>query len=269
MNPVAPWTASLPAPVAGVGRAPGASKPAAKWPSELSSAGAIRTQLAGGFLPTLALHSSLQPVERLFRCLPSPGIFTATPDKPFNMFLGSFTVPPNQVLFLLDWRFDIYQFNNISTGDAQPVPENSWALSIGWDVEFTNKRPGNVEYQITPKVAPQGAVQTAVNLTAGTPSAQAAFDRMRAIQTQLAGGAGAGMLPQRHRRDVQPWMPFTYVIEANQDVEMRMIVIQKANAPFAFFEAEFSGLLVGANDFHAFLGGSRPAVPVDGQMQVP
>jgi len=244
-----------PMPAAAVERQPGQ-----KGISDVvvGASGAVRAQLAGGFLPQLALHSSLQPIEEVFRKLPTAGLYTATPTRPFTIFMGSYTVPDNMVLFLLDWRFDIYRPSASIVGDTVPVEERSWALSIGWDVQFSDKRPSTNAYEITPALPPPGLVGNLPNQ--GVPSSDDAFARMRAMNTQLPGGAGMGMLPQRHRRDVQPQMPFTYILQPRQVVQMRMIAINPVSIALAFFEAEFSGLIVGATTFQRFVSSAAPSI---------
>lgn len=241
--------------VAGVTRPPGSI---ARVDDAVGASGAVRVQLAGGWITQLALHSALQPAETLFRKLPTAGVFSATPITPFTIFMGSFQVPDNMVLFLLDWRFDIYRPSGISVGDTIPVPDRSWSLQIGWDVRFTGKRPGTNSYQITPDIPPPGTVD--VRSQQGVPSSDQAFAAMRALNTQLPGGAGAGMLPQRHRRDVQPVMPFTYILEPGQVLEMSMIAINAVSIPLAFFEAEYSGLLVNMESFKRFVSSAAPTL---------
>jgi len=235
------------------------AKPAGHRVEEtVRASGAVRTQLAGGWLPQLALHSSLQPIEEVFRKIPTGGLSTCTPTRPYTIAMGEYVVPSNMVLFVLDWRFDIYRPNGAIAGDTMPVAERSWSLQIGWDVQFSDKRPATNNYEITPALPPPGTVSSLPNQ--GVPSNDDAFARMRAMNTQLPGGAGAGMLPQRHRRDVQPVMPFTYILEPNQILQFRMIAINPVTTPLAFFEAEFSGLIVSATTFKAFVSSSAPAI---------
>jgi hypothetical protein len=241
-------------PVTGVARPAGESK----IDHTVGASGAVRTQLAGGWLTQLALHSSLQPIEQLYRKLPSDGIYSATPSHPFTIEMGTYTVPANMVLFVLDWRFDLYKPNGAIVGDTRPVPDRSWSLSIGWDVLFSDKHQGVNNFEITPALPPAGVVDQQPNF--GFPSPDDAFTKMRALNTQLPGGAGGAMLPQRHRRDVQVTMPFTYILEANQNLRMRMIAINPVSIALAFFEAEFSGLIVPANAFKRFIAAAAPAV---------
>ena len=225
----------------------------------IGASGAVRTQLAGGWLTQLALHSSLQPIEELFRKLPTNGLYTATPSNPFTIVMGQYTVPANMVLFLMDWRFDIYRPNGAVVGDFIPVPERSWSLSVGWDVMFSSRHPpGANNFEITPSLPPPGTVSQLP--TQGIASSDDAFARMRALNTQMPGGAGAGMLPQRHRRDIQVTMPFTYIVEASQVVQLKMIAINPVSIPLAFFEAEFSGLIVPATAFKQFVAAAAPSL---------
>ena len=118
----------------------------------MNACGAIRVQLAGGQLMNLAQHPTVISTERLFRKLPTDGIFTATPVRPFTVELGSFRVPENMLLLLFDWRFDVYQPTGTIVGDVEPIADRSLALSIGHDVVFSDHHTANIQYQITPNV---------------------------------------------------------------------------------------------------------------------
>jgi hypothetical protein len=182
--------------------------------------------------------------------------------------LGAFTVPGNMVLLIMDWRFDLYRPSAIAIGDVVPFEDRRLALQVGWDVLFAAKRTSNIEYEITPSTPSVSKAAYSSNPNAGIiPSngpiplaSQDQFDRIRFLQSQEPSGPGASLLPQRHRRDVQPEMPFTYVLEAGQRVQMQAIVFQPVSVPIAFFEGEFSGLLLGANAFKLFLEGTAPCV---------
>lgn len=226
--------------------------------SSVASSGAVRTQLAGGWLTQLALHSSLQPIEVQYRKRPTSGLFTATPEKPYTITMGAYTVPPQMVLFLLDWRFDIYRPDGAIAGNVIPVSDRSFATAIGWNVTFSDKAPGVNSFDITPSLPVPGNPDQAPQQ--GVASSNAAFARMRALNTQMPGGAGQSMLPQRHRRDIQVSMPFTYLVQPQQTVLMRMIAINSVSIPLSFFEAEFSGLLVNSEQFGQFVASAAPVL---------
>jgi len=235
-----------------------------------TESGALRIQMAGSWLLQLANHASTTPFERLYRGLPEDGMFTARPERPSTLELGVYTVPQQMVLLILDWRFDIYRFNGAIVGDVVPITDRELALSIGWDIRFSGRRTSDVEYQIAPAVTPTGSLAAyASNPNPGfIPSnggpiplaSQDAFDRQRALLQQPS-DTGRSMQPQRHRRDVQPEMPFTYVVESNQRVQFLAIAFQPVSIPLAFFEAEFSGLLLGENTFKEFLNGAAASAP--------
>jgi hypothetical protein len=233
--------------------------------------GSLRVQFAGSWLLQLANHPTTTPFEHSFRKLPQDGIFAATPERPSVIELGAFPVPASMVLLVLDWRFDIYRPNGAIVGDVVPIEERRLALQIGWDVVFTAKRTANIEYEITPSPPTIGSLSAyKSNPNAGIipdnfgiaipPASQVEFDRIRFLQTQEPSGLGASMLPQRHRRDVQPQMPFTYILEENQTIQFLNIAFQPVPIPIAFFEVEFSGLLLGSNAFKEFIKGSNPCV---------
>jgi hypothetical protein len=244
------------------------SRASERFAKTASECGALRVQMAGSWLMQLANHSTTTALERVYRKLPQDGIFNATPSNPVQIELGAFTVPASMVLLILDWRFDIYRPSGAIVGDVVPIEDRSLALQIGWDVVFAAKRPSNLEYEITPSRPTASKAAYTSNPNPGfipdngpiPLASQDQFARIRFLQTQEPAGPGASLLPQRHRRDVQPEMPFTYIVEATQRVQFLAIAIQPVPTPIAFFEAEFSGLLLGANAFKEFMEGANPCV---------
>jgi len=231
----------------------------------VSKCSAMRVQIAGGHLLTLANHPSLTPIEQIYRKLPVNGLNTATPSKPFVIELGAFQVPQQMTLLLLDFRFDVYRFSGAVVGDFVPLENRRLSTVIGNDILFSQRRTANLRYEVVPslpspsKEAFQG-MSNAGLIPGGGPShaPQNQFDQVRFQTQQSPAGAALSMIPNRHRRDSQLAMPFTYVISSNQRVALQTIIFQPLPIPIAFFEGEFSGLLLAANMLDDFLSSIAP-----------
>lgn len=223
--------------------------------------GAVRTILAGGHLLQLINHESVTPLERVWRKNPLPGAFTATPEAPFAFELGALDIPNSMVLVLLDYRFAIYEPSGVVAGDSHEIRGRRLSTSVGYELLFNEKRPDNVIYDLTPS-NPSTATQTyqAEQDNGGiipgqglTPPTQATFNQLRATNTRSSTASASSTLPQRHRRDAQLEMPFTYIVDSNQRVNLRVIIFQGIPIPIDFFEGEISGMLMPSPALHAFI----------------
>lgn len=222
--------------------------------------GAVRTILAGGQLMQLINHPSVTSMERLFRKYPLPGAFTATPSRPFTFELGALLVPSQMVLVLLDYRFAIYEPSGVVVGDTEELEDRRLSTSVGYQLLFDEKRSDNINYELTPSNPTQNT-QTfeAYNNPGIIPGeglsqpTQATFDRLRSANTRASVSSGASTLPQRHRRDAQLAMPFTYIVNAGQQVNLRVTIFQGIPMPVSFFEGELSGMLTSANALARFI----------------
>lgn len=225
-----------------------------------NSCGAVRTVLAGGHLMSLVNHSSVTSMERLFRKTPLAGAFTATPSRPFQFELGAVLVPAQMVLVLLDYRFAIYEPSGIVPGDSEEMQDRRLSTSVGYELLFDEKRPDNVIYELTPS---QPSLNTQMyqpyenpGIIPGegpSPPSLATYDRLRAGSTRASTGSASATLPQRHRRDAQLAIPFTYIVNASQRVTMRTTIFEGIPVPVSFFEGELSGLFVPAVTMASFL----------------
>jgi hypothetical protein len=248
------------------------SPPASTAIGPVSKCSAMRVQIAGGHLMTLANHPSLTPIEQIYRKLPVNGLNTATPSSPFVIELGAFQVPRSMTLLLLDYRFDVYRLSGAVAGDFVPLENRRLSTVIGNDIVFSQRRTANLRYEVVPsnpspsKEAFQGQ-SNAGTIPGGGPSraSQNQFDQARFQSQQSPTGMGLSMIPFRHRRDSALAMPFTYVVGSNQRVTLQVAIFQPLNIPIAFFEGEFCGLLLGANMLEDFLSSIAPCTNNRGQ----
>lgn len=233
-----------------------------------SRCGAVRTVLAGGDLMKLVNHPSITTLERVWRRNAVDGVFTASPAAPFQFELGAISVPQQMVLVVLDYRFEIYIPSGVIAGDTQPLPPRRLSTSVGYDVKFSDRRLDNVNYELTPSNPNVAAQETYAPYQNGgiIPGGQIAgasaaeFQRLRGDNQRVATASGLSTLPQRERRDAQLAMPFTYVVNSNQRVNLNVVVFNAIPYPIAFFEGELSGLMLPAHSFSAFIKEMNPCV---------
>jgi hypothetical protein len=265
--------------------------------------GATRVVLAGNHLLSLLTSQNITPLERVFRRNPIDGVLTATPARPFKFEMGAIDVPNQMVFVLLDWRFAIY-VPGAQPGNTIELEERQLSTSVGFDVQFTDKRTANLEYQLEPSppslatdtfaqnpnagliptsgvgptiTRPNGSVfintdpqqNTNIRPDGGTFTAaapQSLFDQLRASSFAGAAGTALSTLPARHRRDMQFAMPFTYVINENQRVNFSTVVFRPIPIAVSFFEVEASGFFIGQNALKDFLDAIVPQAPRSGSV---
>lgn len=239
----------------------------ARYPEVNERCGTVRTVIAGGELMKLLNHTSLVPLERVFRRYPPPGSFTATPSTPVMFELGALDVPNQMVYVLLEHRFAIYIPSGVIAGDFQELPDRRLSTSVGYDVLFSEKRDNNLRYELTPSLPRVNATETfAANIDAGFIPGGAlstvdpsVFQRLRSSNTRNTVGSALSTIPQRHRREAQlGGMPFTYVVPAKQRVNFQVKIFQGIPFPVAFFEVEMSGMMMPANTLLEFVKSIAP-----------
>lgn len=238
-----------------------------RYPVRDAEEGAIRTIVSGGWLGSLINHPSTTPLERVFRRLPAGGVFTATPQAPFSFELGAVRVPSSMVLVIFDWRFAIYEPSGIVAGDSQELEDRRLSTSVGYELRFNEHRQDNVRYEMTPSdpnVAAQESMAGSSDAGTTVPGSElsgvsaATFQRLRASNTRASVSSGASTIPQRHRRDAQLDMPFTYIVQAGQFANMRVHVFEAIPIPLSFFEGELSGMFVPMTELLAFVKAADP-----------
>lgn len=229
--------------------------------------GATRVVLAGSQLMSLVNHPSVVPVERVWRKLPLTGAFTANAAAPFSFELGAVQVPAQMVMILLDYRFGIYVPSGIAPGNSMELNDRELSTSVGYDVRFTEKRPDNIRYELTPTAPTETNPLTfSPQDNAGTipgelsPVSEATFATLRAANSRASVSSAMATLPQRHRRDSQLAMPFTYIIASNQRLNLRVNVFSGIPIPISFWEGEVSGIFMPLLEMHSFLKEIAPCM---------
>ncbi len=229
-----------------------------------TASGAVRIQLAGGKLGELITPTNMIPVERVWRRNPVAGTLTATPQRPFRFEMGAFAVPAQQSLVVLDWRFAVYLPSGVVAGNVVELEDRQLATSVGFDVTFTQTRQVNNQYELEPS-NPATLSQPTFDNGQKEPLSDDVIARIRANNFASTLGSGLSTMPQRHRRDSQLAMPFTYILPANQRISFDAVVFRPINMPVAFFESELVGFLIASNEVTRFVSGiatsSTPVSP--------
>lgn len=227
----------------------------------------LRINIAGNKIGTLVTPDSITPLERLYRRLPVDGTLTASPSEPFSFELGSLDVPQQMALVLLDVRWAIYVPSGIAVGDTRELEDRRLSTVLGYDMKFTDTRTANLEYNLEPSVPSSATSTFSPDSNAGSIPGdgvsgvnQSLFDQLRAQQIGGSQAAGLSTMPQRHRRDSQLDMPFTYLVTENKRVNFEVTVFRPIPIPISFFQVEMSGFLIGQNAIKDFVESVRPCV---------
>jgi len=248
---------------------------------------------AGGALASHLLHPDVVPFQRVYRKLPSPGLYVATRNKPYQAIMGAFTVPPELTLALQGAVIRPYRFDSLAPGDAVPLERRRLSLSLAYDLNFSNMaRKGNISAELIPApddqannvafpnlpsqgtgfaplptVSPNGgssvpALTTAYTVAAGqgTPNgAPAQATPVSPGQYVITASAGGALLPQTQDPKQGPVdMPFTYLVEEGTSVTLWLAAFAPVRIPLAFVEAELTGYLIAKQSLTALLQRMRP-----------
>lgn len=238
-----------------------------------TSCSTLRINLAGNKIGTLVMPESITPLERLFRRLPAEGTLTATPERPFVFELGAIDVPQQMSLVLLDYRWAIHVPSGLAAGDTRELEDRRLSLQVGYDVKFTDAREDNLLYELDPSMPSEATTTFASGSNAGSIPGdgisgvpQSVFDRLRGQNAGKNRPTGASARPQRHRRDSQLAMPFTYIVEENKRVNFEVSVFRPIPIPISFFEVEVAGFLIGQNAIKEFARSVKPCLPKPGSI---
>lgn len=234
-----------------------------------SRCSSVRVNIAGNQIGSQITPESITPLERIFRKLPVEGVLTATPDRPFTFELGAIVVPSSMSFVLLDSRFAIHIPTGLAAGDTQELEDRRLSRIVGYDVRFSDTRDANFLFEMEPSNPEIATTTYASSMNAGSIPGDgisgvspAVFDSLRTSVSMANISAGSSTIPQRHRRESQLSMPFTYIVQSNKRVNFDVIVRRPIPIPISFFEVEVSGMLIGANALADFMSSVRPCVPI-------
>jgi hypothetical protein len=239
-------------------------------------------QAGGDFINSLR-HPVFTPLEQLWRKLPNEGVFQASPAQPAMLEIGAFRVPTNMTLILGEYTLQTFRFNGVLANDLLPMERQRLPTSLGWDMNFSQMREGNLEFEIIPTNAPVNSRAAFVNPDPFTTALQGtgiAFEQTplgdlyneedippegadtvynKARSSVLGNPAGSALMPPSGRTAQGPQrFPFTYMVNQNDVVQIRAIIFQPIGVPVGFFQASISGYLIGSARLEELLRGARP-----------
>jgi hypothetical protein len=256
---------------------------------------ATRVVPVGGELASLLLHPSVTPVERIYRRLPSDGIYIATQSRPFTFEMGAIRVPPQMVLAVAEYKFDVFRFYGGSPWDMVPLETRRLPLSLGYDLNFDQYHKGDIKVEILP--VPPSTQQDAFNPlpTGGTVTSGNAINPLDLMgqstpnaipavatvyDTTFASGPNAGelsktsvdtvgagnalMTQSQEAAQGPSRFPFTFYARENQAVQLRIAVFGVIPIPIAFFEARLAGYLLPMNMLDTMLNAVAPCHTMPG-----
>lgn len=236
----------------------------------VTRAASLKVQPAGGKLLDYIYHDSIEWFEQLYRKLPTTGMYSASPQSPVTIEVGSFRVPQSMVFVLLDYYFDIYRFSGAVVGEFVPIENRRLSTQVTWDITLpSGRRPANMLFQIVPQDPSVASQEYAPTITGGnmrtglTPASDFMFTQAAALQQQMAGGAALSSLPQRHHRDGLMQLNQNYVARASDTVAVKLTVRDALPIPIGFFEANICGLLLPQLVFEKYQVSGKPT-PIEG-----
>jgi hypothetical protein len=254
---------------------------------------AERVVLAGGQLIQLFAPESFTPLQILWRRLAPDGLGAISASTTRTVEIGSFTVPENMALLLVEQQFTSYRFTGAAAGDVVAVEEDRLAYQIAFDSNVGQQRMEQVAYQIFPSVDSQNRTAYNRNEPVGAPVAtglgsadraasgltvlpaptvsplgytspqavapaqpQTFLDAASSPSNQAAGNA----LQPSSRRVVQgsQRMPWTRVVPSSRTVQWKAVAVASVPIPLAFFEVVASGYLFPLGALEEILATTRP-----------
>jgi len=229
-----------------------------------------RVMAAGGNTAAQLLHPTTAPFERLWRKLPSPGMFdpSVSPANPYSITLGAYRVPDNEMLAIFDLSGGVYRCSGNVPGDTEPVAPRALSSLMGFSLTIDGRTQGNIQYQLEPgpinvqsNPAFSGGVGLNYNVqtlygTLSAPFQQAnigEFQQAASDSYANASGPGTSTQPQRDGRYGARDIPFTLYADAGQTVAVKAIVWRPMPVPIAFLEYTIQGLLIPQNSLKEIL----------------
>lgn len=202
----------------------------------------------------LLMHPSFVPFQLTFRKLPGDGVYSATKNRQYSFEIGSFTVPTNMTLAVAEYSFTPYRMSGIAPAEAVPLEPGRLSLDIAYDLNISQTRKGNIKTELIPQLPSAAGSAFLASPTVGGGS--------ESFNSNVKSGLsnfGDGLITQSDRKQQGPEkFPFTYYVQSNQAVQLRVIVFDTITIPLAFFEAVLSGYLMPQNTLESMLEGVAP-----------
>jgi len=215
----------------------------------------------GGNLVQALQPNGFTTFEQLYRAAPEEAWFSpeVSPSNPVQFDLGSFQVPINQHLWIMDYEFSVYRQSGVDPGDILKAEDGRFSGVMGFDININGRRMGNLLYQLDPQ--PVQDVQSAFQPPIGTGRAtQAQFDSAAFNSFASTSGQGISLLPvRRARQGVDSSVgPFTMIAQPTNTVTLTVVIFKTVLNPITAIEGRFMGFTVAANLSSALLMRTRP-----------
>lgn len=212
------------------------------------------------------LHPAFNIQEREFRVLPEQGWFSpgVNPRNPIEFQFGAVEVPKNQVLWLLDYQFQVFRPSGIDPGDFVVAAPGRFSNQIGFDINVRGRRTSNLSYQLDPQPVPQGRPEFERPTGGGGgavgigPGASDPFTASAARSFASTASPGTSLLPRRPNVMGPRGAPFTIVVGQEASVSLNGVIFNSLTAPIAAISARAAGWLLHTNLSSALLARVRP-----------
>jgi hypothetical protein len=208
--------------------------------------------LPGGAAYTESLqHPAFRTVERLYRKLPEEAMFgNVTPSRPYSFELGAYKVPQTMQLWLTDYEFRVLRLSGADPGDFVYAEAGRFSGQIGFDVRVSQKRPGDLSYELDPAPIPnigQEFRQPQAQSVRRFPSSAETFDEAAVNSFGSTAGQGNSLLPVRTNVQGPRSGPFTMIVQEGENVALICTVFRPIQTPIAAIEGRLAGFQLAQN----------------------
>lgn len=215
----------------------------------------------GGVLADRFLHPAFQIFEREYRRLPDEGFYSPnlSLSKPFTFELGTYTVPKNTALWLMDYQFDVYRPSGIDPGDFVRLEPGRFSNLLGFDLNITSGiRKSNVGYQLDPAPLTLGSTEF-IPVAGDLSEAGGAENLFRSTRTRnTVSTIGSGLLPLREDVQGARGTPFTWVVGEGATVRVSCQVFGQLTSPISAISGRIAGFLLQSNLSSSLINRLRP-----------
>lgn len=214
----------------------------------------------GGDIIAQTQHPAFTTFERLRRKLPEEGWFDPDlgPEAPVQFQIESFTVPDGMNLWLFDYEFSAYRPSGVDPGDFIKAEAGRFSNQLGFDINISGKRDGNLSYQLDPDAVTLG--RPVFENPTGTFSSDTTtkFNSSRANSFAAATNAGTSLLPVRRAVQGAEGHPFTFVVGEGGKVALNCVIFNTVSSPLSCVEGRMAGYLIHTQVSTALLNRVRP-----------
>lgn len=212
----------------------------------------------GNLLRGLVNPDAWQITDRLFKVLPDGSWFdpSVSPNRPVQFELGAFVVPVDQQFWVMDYEFIVYRQSGIDPGDVVPAEAGRFSGVMGFDLNFTGRRQGDLLYQLDP--VPVQVTRQTFDPPPNQRAIPAQFNISAAQSFAAASSQGTALLPVTTLRQGPRDQPFTFIGRQGDRVSLVCVIFKPVPTPVAAISGRVSGYLVHTNTGDALINRMRP-----------